>query len=225
MDSVTVIAAAGRADAGAFLTRLLRFNPHALVRLRPVPPAETLPAGTVQMWAMLPFGVLVVRRVAAPVQTDTTVSGADLLLTLSNETAAPIRRRDEAWRWPLPPSPGVVIERVPAAEIDAIAAAAERTLRTASTEGVGGRVVGERMLRDALLDHVAIVATGPVGERVEVPQRLVQALVRMGFNRSIDDHVPIGETSVTVRVAADWTGLAGSYGTAWYRPISPLRFA
>ncbi len=182
-----MIAGTGRADAGAYLARLLRLDPGALVRVKPIG------SGVAELWAMLPFGVLVARRVPATVEVDSTVEASALLHTLSDDIPAPVRRRDESWRWPLPPSSGVVVERIPAADVAAIATAASRTLRVAVAEGVGGRRVGERVVRDALLDHVAIVASDPTGLRVEVPQRLVQALVRMGFIQNIDDHVTDGE--------------------------------
>jgi hypothetical protein len=213
------ITEAGRTDAGAFLHRLLRLDPAAVVRLRPA--AD----GVAEMWARVPFGVLVVRRVAAVVGSDTTVDAAALMNTLSDRSAgAAVRRRDEAWHWPLPPARARVVERIPVAEVARVAVAASQALRVAVTEGVGGRPVGERMVRDALLDHVPIVVTGVDGERVEVPQRLVQALVRMGFVSNIENRVALGETLVTVRWAAGWIGLDGSYGSAWYRPISALRF-
>jgi hypothetical protein len=229
-----VISPAGRADAGAYLARLVRLDPAALVRLRPVA------SGVAQLWAMLPFGVLVVRRVPADDATDVTVAAAELLATLSDDRSVAVgsgsggsggtgpvepRRRDEAWRWALPPARSEIVERIPAAAITAVARAASRTLRAAVAEGVGGRRVGERIVRDALLDHVAIVATGQAGVRAEVPQRLVQALVRMGFVQDIDDLVTESERSVTVRSVGGWVGLDGSYGSAWYRPSSPLRFA
>jgi hypothetical protein len=173
---------------------------------------------------MLPFGVLVMRRVSAHIDGDWTVEATSLLNTLSNDLPSTIQRHDEAWRWPLPPASSRVVERVPATAIIAVAAAASRTLRVAVTDGIGGRPVGERVVRDALLDHVAVVATGPDGERVEVPQRLVQALIRMGFVGDIDDLVTQGESSVTVRSAAGWVGLDGSYGSAWYRRTSALGF-
>jgi hypothetical protein len=69
-------------------------------------------------------------------------------------------------------------------------------------------------LRDALLDHVPVVVTTAAGERVAVPQRLIQGLVRMGF---------VGEHLVEVRVAGPWVGLAADYGAGWYRPEDGLR--
>jgi hypothetical protein len=219
-----VIGPAGRADAGAFLARLVKLNPSSVVRLRPIS------EGIAEIWAMLPFRVLVVRRVQTPLDVDSTVGAAELLDTLSDDFPRSIRRRDEAWRWALPPARSEVVEQIPAGEIAAVARAASQTLRVAAAEGVGGRRLGERMVRDALLDHVAIVATG-AGLRVEVPQRLVQAVVRMGFvstavepAKGIDDLVTQSESIVTVRSGAGWVGLDGSYGSAWYRPSSPLRF-
>jgi hypothetical protein len=222
---------AGRADAGAFLVRLLRLDRNAVVRLRPV--AE----GAAELWAMLPFDVLATRRVRSAVTTDVTVAAADLLAALERpERPGPrpadapwpgeLRRRDTEWRWALPPGRGTPVEQVPAAELVRVAAAASRTLRQAVTEGVGGRAVGERMLRDALLDHVAIAVTGSGGERIDVFQRMVQGVVRMGFLGTVasGSKVTTSDDYVTVRLAMGWTGVDASYGSVWYRPSYPLRF-
>jgi len=209
-----VIGEAGQGDAGAFLSRLLRLDPSALVRLRP--------AGLdrVALWAMLPFRVLVVRTVDARVEEDQTVAAADLLASLHGSSGVP--RRDQDWRWPLPPSAGRVVEELPAREIARVAAAAEETLRSAVTGGVGGRPVGERALRDALLDHVPIVVTDADGERVEIPQRLVQGIVRMGFLAPFID-VTDGHDLITVRVASGWISLSAAFGSAWFHQRSPFR--
>ncbi|PSK61977.1 hypothetical protein B0E53_06114 [Micromonospora sp. MH33] len=107
------------------------------------------------------------------------------------------------------------VEALPGAEVRRIATAAAGTLREASTHGVAGRAVGQRALRDALLDHVAVVVTpdDPPGAPVEVPQRLVQGLVRMGF---------LGAGDVQVRIAGRWVGLVGPYGAAWSRKVADL---
>jgi hypothetical protein len=218
-----LIAEADRADVETFLTRLLRLDPAALVRLRPAREAESA-----ELWAMLPFRVLVGRLLSVSADTDVTVQAADLLAKLGSDVG--LTRRDEAWRWPLPPIRARVIEAIPAAEVVRLAAAASRTLRTAAAEGVAGRSVGERIVRDALLDHVSIVVTTDDGERIDVPQRLIQAVARMGFLGKVthgDD--PTASTassrSVTVRLAIGWIGLDALHGSAWYRPISPLRLA
>jgi hypothetical protein len=185
--------------------------------------------------------VLVMRPLTAAPAGDITVSAAELLSGL----AATPARRDAAWRWPVPSSRGRPVERIPAHEIARVAAAASRTLRTAMLSRAAGELaVGERVVRDTLLDHVPIVVTGPEGERVEVPQRMVQAVVRMGFlgrvtnthsddadtqidepltERDVSTTVTSGDNLVTVRLAMGWIGLDASYGSTWYRPISPLR--
>jgi hypothetical protein len=193
-----------------FLTRLVRLAPEALVRMRPSPPAA---------WAMLPFRVLASLRLADPPEQDVTYRAADVLATGGGS------RRDAEWRWPLPSDEGREVETIPVAEVVGLAEAAAHTLRIASTQGVFGRAVGERALRDALLDHVAVVVTTADGERVEIPQRLVQGLVRMGLHGPVSGVMAdtARDGQVTVRLAMGWIGLSSRYGSAWYRPISPLR--
>ncbi|MFE9656785.1 hypothetical protein [Micromonospora sp. NPDC006431] len=200
----------GVADAGAFLARLIRLDPATLVRLRPVPGV-----GRTALWARLPWGVLVVRTVTGTAPGDVTVAAGELLAELSAGGAALPRRRDDGWRWPLPPPASRAVESLPAEDVRRIAAAAAGTLREAATHGVAGRAVGERALRDALLDHVAVVVTpdDAPDAPVEVPQRLVQGLVRMGF---------VGTGDIRVRVAGRWVGLVGPYGAAWSRKVAEL---
>ncbi|GAB3814080.1 hypothetical protein GCM10027605_58900 [Micromonospora zhanjiangensis] len=155
---------------------------------------------------------------------DATVSAADLLAELGAAGTRLPARRDADWRWPLPGPPGPVVDQLAGADLRRIAAAAAGALRSAATEGVGGRAVGQRAVRDALLDHVAVVVTGtPDGTttevRVEVSQRLVQAVVRMGF-LGVDP--PAGMDRVQVRRAGRWTGLLAPYGSAWLLSGSPL---
>jgi hypothetical protein len=206
------------ADAGAYLARLVRLDAAALVRLRPAG------GGTLALWARLPFEVMVTRRIRSGFEQDATVRAADLLRALDGDLPA---RCDPQWRWPVPPDPGRVVERLPVAEVRRLGAAAESTLRTAVASGVRGRAVGERVLRDALLDHVPVVVIADDGARYEVPQRLVQAVVRMGFLGAPASSA--GEGDVDVRaVPGGWVGLAGPYGTGWHRAstgldVRPLR--
>ena len=201
-------------DVDAFLARVLRLDPDAVVRLRPADHR------TVALWSRLPFEVLVSRGVRGSVPGDVTVGAQELSAALDGPLPP---SRDADWRWSLPPQPGRVVERVPVAEMLRLDAAAAATVRTASVEGVGGRAVGSRVLRDALLDHVPIVVTTATGERFDVPQRLIQAVVRMGFlgrtGLACDGAV---SNFVDVRVAGSWVGLACAYGVAWYRGRPPL---
>jgi hypothetical protein len=211
------------ADAGAFLARLTGLDGAALVRLRAGTPD---PAGEprVALWALLPWDVLVTRSVRGEVPGDATVGAADLLARLARGAAELPPRRDADWRWPVPPSAGRAVETVAAAELRRVAAAAAGTLREAASSGVGGRSLGERVVRDALLDHVAIVVTADSGERVEVTQRLVQAVVRMGFLGAAEPSVPrdSSEALAQVRLAGRWVGIAAQYGTAWSRSAGQL---
>jgi hypothetical protein len=206
------LSGAGLTDAGAFLARLTRLDPAALVRLRPAGGDRTA------LWARLPWEVLVTRSVPGGPAQDATVRAGDLLAELARAGVDLPPRRDEQWRWQLPPARVEVLERVPAEAVREIGAAAEGTVRAAARGGVGGRAVGDRVVRDALLDHVAIRVTPELpGEPVEVPQRLVQAVIKMGFLGS-----GAGDTVRVVRAGGSWTGLAAEYGTAWLRPAAGL---
>ncbi|PGH42377.1 hypothetical protein GA0070622_1803 [Micromonospora sediminicola] len=200
----------GVADAGAFLARLVRLDPASPVRLRPVPGV-----GRTALWAHLPWDVLVVRSVPGTASGDVTVAAGELLAELSSGGDGLPRRRDDAWRWPLPPPASRPVEVLPGGEVRRIAEAAAGTLREAAAHGVAGRAVGQRVLRDALLDHVAVVVTPDEAPQapVEVSQRLVQGVVRMGF---------VGAGDVQVRVAGRWVGLVGPYGAAWSRTVADL---
>lgn len=200
----------GVADAGAFLARLTRIDPAAVVRLRS--------AGTrTALWARLPWKALVTREVAGPGPGDATVAAADLLAVLARDGDGLPQRRDDRWRWPLPPAGARAVESVAVAELNRLATAAAGTLREVAAGALAGRAVGQRAVRDALLDHVALVVTPAGGGRVEVPQRLVQAVSRMGFLGPAT-----GTAGVRVYVGGHWVGLSAPYGVAWLRGVSEL---
>lgn len=209
----------GVADAGAFLARLVRLDTGALVRLRAAGDDR------LALWSRLPWSVLVTRTVAGSVSEDATVAARALLGELAAGRSGLPPRLDAKWRWGLPPDGASrVVETLPAARVRDLGAAAGRALRAAATDGIGGIPVGERAVRDALLDHVAIVVQceavkNVIPERIDIPQRLVQAVLRMGFLRSADDGE---ERPVRVLVVGKFVGLAGEYGVAWYRPGTGL---
>jgi len=218
---------AGVADAGAFLARLTRLDPAAPVRLRSS-------SGRTALWARLPWEVLVSRTVAGAGPEDATVSAAELLAVLAAEGTTLPALRDEQWRWPLPPASGVTVESVSSAELARLAAAAAGTLREVAAGALGDRAIGQRAVRDALLDHVALTVTpsfapasaspspspslSPSLEPVEVTQRLVQAVSRMGFLGP--EGVDVPETRV--RRAGNWVGLSAPYGVAWLQKVGKL---
>jgi len=205
-----VISPAGP-DAVAFLGRLLRMEPVALVRLRPAGTGSGS-GGLIDIWARLPFGALVTRRMPGQVP-DVTVRAVELFERVRAAGDRPVdglpTARDAEWRWPLPGGATREVEQLPAAVVREVASSAAKVVRQVVTGGVGGRPVGERVLRDALLDHVPFTVTTDAGERFEVSQRLVQAVARMGF---------LGvDSTVRVLVVGPWVGLAAEYGTAWHR--------
>jgi len=202
---------AGVADAGAFLARLTRLDPAAPVRLRSTRSRTAL-------WAKLPWDVLVTREVAGDGPGDVTVSAAELLAALARGDAELPPRRDSLWRWPLPSSAGRAVESVASAELARLAAAAAGTLREVAAEGLAGRAVGQRAVRDALLDHIALVVTPGDGDPVDVPQRLIQAVSRMGFLGRAD--VDGGDSRV--RVSGRWVGISAPYGVAWLQNVNKL---
>jgi hypothetical protein len=202
----------GVPDAGAFLARLTRLDRSLPVRLR------SGSAGRTALWTRLPWGVLVTRDVSGPGPGDVTVSAADLLSVLAAGATDLPARRDADWRWPLPPVRVQAVESVASAELSRLAAAAAGTLREVTAGGLAGRAVGQRAVRDALLDHVALVVTPSEGDAVEVPQRLVQAVSRMGFLGPADVDSP----STRVCVAGRWVGLSAPYGVAWLQSVQNL---
>ncbi|GAA4598785.1 hypothetical protein BJY16_002838 [Actinoplanes octamycinicus] len=201
----------GVPDAGAFLARLTRLDPAAPVRLRSS-------GGRTALWAHLPWDVLVTREVAGPGPGDATVSAAALLAVLAAGGQELPDRRDTQWRWPLPPPASQAIESVAGAELTRLAVAAAGTLREVTTGGVAGRAVGQRQVRDALLDHVALVVTPERGDPVEVSQRLVQAVARMGFLGPRDAE----PAEARVRRAGSWVGISAPYGVAWRQSAHKL---
>jgi hypothetical protein len=188
------------ADAGAFLARVVRLDPAALVRVRSGQDA-------VALWAWLNVDVLAVRVVAGTGPGDAVVGAAALLDVLGPVVPLPARR-DTDWRGPLPGTGFRRLDELPAEVVTRLAAAGERTFRAAVAAGAGRSRSGARALTDAVLDHVAVAVTGPAGERADVPQRAVQTMSSLGF---------VGGGPVAVDVTPAWLRLAGTYGAVHLR--------
>lgn len=172
------------ADDAAFAARVARLDANALIRVHDG-----------RLWAALPFGVLAVRDLAGDL--DEAVHRAGDL-----SDGRPEARPASEWRGRLPQRPWEVLETVPAADVAALDRQAAETLRQRRGQGVG-----DRRLRDALLEHVALrVEHGD--ERYAVELRLVVALMRMGF---------LGESPVRVLRAGRRVGLAAAHGGVWER--------
>ena len=199
-------------DIGAFLARLVRLDPKALVRVKVVSDEHCA------LWAVLPWRVLVSRTVNRSLLVglaadDATVTAAEWLARADGDLAA-VARQDAAWRGALPPGAGAVRETIDTKVVRDIAAAAESTLRAVTAGALGDRAVGSRAVRDALLDHVPLVVEHD-GERIDVSQRLIQAVARMGFLGTDED-------PCRIRTIASWTGVSAAYGVAWGKPQNAL---
>jgi len=170
-------------DDAAFAARAARLDPDSLV----------LAQGG-RLWAALPIGVLAVRD-AGPL--------AEGLYRAGDLAAGEVAPRPAAeWRGRLPKQPWTTVESVPAADIADIDRKAAQALRERRGQGIG-----DRRLRDAMLDHVTLRVEHD-GRIYPVEFRLVAGLCRMGF---------LGEDPVRVVKAGRRIGLAATYGTVWDR--------
>jgi hypothetical protein len=182
------------AQVRGFLTRARRLDPAALVRLRPGAP------GHLELWTVLPFDVLATITTAGRLDGDITVRAGDLDTALP---AGPLpARADHQWRGALPAHAGTVLEQLGPDECRRIGTAAGQTLAQARGKGVG-----DRRLRDVLLDHVALRVIVDDTEH-PVQLRLVLGLLRMGF---------VTDGPVLVRHTAGRLGLQTDTGTVWTR--------
>jgi hypothetical protein len=202
---------AGPADAGdlaAFLGRMARLDPVALVRLRAGAGGS---ATTVYAW--LPFGVLVSRSARieeAPA--DATVGAAALLAAVeavgADRSIALPARQDAAWRGQLPPAAGWQhLDRVPVEVVARLVRAGAATLKAIGGQGGAG-------LSESLLDHEALTVSG-TDRTVVLPLRVLSAAWRMGF---LGDNSPgAADDSVAVSVQGSWVRLAAPYGSAYHQ--------
>ncbi|WP_025274918.1 hypothetical protein [Haloglycomyces albus] len=177
-------------DVETFARRVARFDTTTVVR---IDPAE---GDTRALWAVLPIDV-VVHRIA-----DSHVApGRYHAEALLESVPAASQSR---WRQRLPKSPLTVVESIPETEIYRIDQAAAAALRERRGHGIG-----DRRLRDVLLDHV-VIQVESAGRRLDVRQRLVSGLMRMAFlGGDLDGHVQV------LCDRSDRVGLRARNGEVW----------
>jgi hypothetical protein len=189
-----------RADAGAFVGRVARWDPATPVRLRADGPL-------VRIWAGTPFDALVSRAVTGSITpSDVTVYAGSLLAGLEVSTAQevdPGATADSAWRSQLPPTSGwVTVDRVPAAVLAALAQ--EFTSGARDRPGPAGGASA------ALLDSEVMEVSGN-GMRVPLTVRVLFALAGMGFAGPDEQEV------VRVSATDSWVRLDARYGAVLRR--------
>jgi hypothetical protein len=198
------------ADLAAFLSRALRLDPAAVVRLRAGPGATTA-------YVRLPFGVLVSRSASTEeAPADVTVGGAALLAAV--EAAGPDAaavlpsQQDAAWRGQLPPAAGwQQLDRVPVDVVARLVQAGAATLKSMGTRRTAAS--------ESLLDHEALTVAG-AGRTVVLPLRVLSAVWRMGFLGG--NALGTAEETVLVSASGNWVRLAAPYGSAYHQATAAL---
>ncbi|WP_305091944.1 hypothetical protein [Prescottella sp. R16] len=199
--ALTVPDPAERTNLAAFVTRALRLDEAAVIRVRRRDDEH------VTVWAPTGFDALATRVAAGSVRpTDLTAAGDVLLSGLTGGTAdiGVGYAMDSAWRGALPPDTGFVhVDDVPARVLFELARrGADLAQQHAGPQGPPTSLLGQKVLE---------VSGG--GVEVTVEMRTVFALSAMGFVPE-----PAGDTAddtevVRVRAAATWLRLDARYGS------------
>ncbi|MFE7720901.1 hypothetical protein ACFU44_17865 [Nocardia rhizosphaerihabitans] len=208
---------AERENLATFLTRAIRLDPAAVVRLR------RRGSSLVSAWVATGFETLAVRTVTAELGVDDVTVGADMVLA-GLRTGHPIDlgySMDSAWRGALPPAEGFThVDDVPAR---ALVELAERGAEVAREHG------GAHGPPASLLDQSVLTVTGGDIE-VEVPMRVVFALTAMDFIPHAGEKAESRRIQPTelvrVRATRTWLRLDARYGSVARRlgggiPLSP----
>ncbi|MFE7745598.1 hypothetical protein [Nocardia sp. NPDC057455] len=195
---------AERENLATFLTRAVRLDPAAVVRLR------RRGEKYVAAWVATGFEALAMRTVVAELGVDDVTVGADLVLA-GSASGGPIDlgySMDSAWRGALPPMDGFAhVDDVPARTLVELA---EQGAQLAKEHGSSHGPPA------SLLDQAVLTVSG-AGARVEVPMRVVFALTAMDFiphsgEKADPRRIPPTEI-VRVRATRTWLRLDARYGS------------
>ncbi|WP_431962594.1 hypothetical protein [Nocardia sp. bgisy134] len=195
---------AERENLATFLSRVVRLDPAAVVRLR------RRGERYVSAWVATGFEALAVRTVIAELGVDDVTVGADSVLA-GLSTGSPIDlgySMDSAWRGALPPVAGFAhVDDVPARTLVELA---ERGAELAKKHG------SQHGPPASLLDQTVLTVSA-ADTAVEVPMRVVFALTAMDFiphsgDKAESRRIPPAEI-VRVRATATWLRLDARYGS------------
>jgi hypothetical protein len=210
--AVALAGESDRADLAAFLTRALRLDEAAVVRLR------RRGDGVLAAWIQTGFEVLATRIVRGTVQPADLSVAADSLrsaLTASVGTTNAIDpgwAMDSAWRGALPPDEGFThVDDVPARVLVELAQQGVALTRDAGAQGPPASLLAQEVLEVSGSETV-----------VGVPMRMVFALGAMGFvpttgrDTMVADGIAADEV-VRVRASNTWIRLDARYGSVYLR--------
>ncbi|KAF0845936.1 hypothetical protein [Nocardia caishijiensis] len=209
---------AERENLATFLSRALRLDQAAVVRLR------KRGSSLVSAWVATGFETLAVRTITAELGVDDVTVGADTVLA-GLRTGHPVDlgySMDSAWRGALPPMDGFAhVDDVPAR---ALVELAERGADLAREHG------GVHGPPASLLDQSVLTVTGADDLEVQVPMRVVFALTAMDFIPHAGEKAEARRIQPTelvrVRATRTWLRLDARYGSVARRlgggiPLSP----
>ncbi|MGH3724315.1 MAG: hypothetical protein ACRDUS_09340 [Mycobacterium sp.] len=191
-----------RTDLATFLTRTLRIDDAAVVRLR------ARDDGRVVVWAATQFDVLACRVIGGELGTPDITAAADELLRGVESadadgyvnTGFPM---DSVWRGALPADNGFeYLDDIPARSV------LELAQRGGELAREHGSAHGPPV---SLLDQPVVTIDGADGHRIDVPMRCLFALTAMGF-------IPMSPTEdepVRVRALPAWLRLDARYGSVY----------
>jgi hypothetical protein len=208
---------AERENLATFLSRAVRLDPAAVVRLR------RRGVSLVSAWVATGFETLAVRTVVAELGVEDVTVGADMVLA-GLPSATPIDlgySMDSSWRGALPPDDGF-------AHIDDIPA---RTLVELAEQGAAlAKEHGSSHGPPASLLDQTVLTVSAADTHVQVPMRVVFALTAMDFIPHSGDKADSRRISPTeivrVRATKTWLRIDARYGSVARRlggaiPLTP----
>ncbi|MCK0092374.1 hypothetical protein MWU77_16475 [Rhodococcus sp. F64268] len=210
--AVALAGESDRTDLAAFLTRALRLDEAAVVRLR------RRGDDVLSAWIMTGFDVLAARIVRGTVHPADLCVAADSLRTALTESLGTAKAidpgwaMDSAWRGALPPDEGFAhVDDVPARVLVELAQQGVALTRDAGAQGPPASLLAQEVLEVSGGETV-----------VGVPMRMVFALGAMGFvpttgrDSMAADDIAADEV-VRVRASNTWIRLDARYGSVYLR--------
>ncbi len=202
--------AAHGADLAAFVERVARLDPAAVIRLR------ARPGGGFTAWALTGFDVLASRVVAGSLRPGDLSVGADQLglglAAMDNSGYVdPGFPMDSAWRGALPPDSGFIhLDDVPARLMLELAQrGAQLAKEHSSAQGPPVSLLDQEVIRVSAAD----VSVG-------IPMRCVFALTAMGFLPQSSEAADADEI-VRVRTLPAWLRIDARFGSVYRRRGDP----